>query len=174
MWLWLIRCRSRPRPLRIFRRGSRQCGRFFPCARGAIGTTATLWRLPVGRSADSPSNAGNPLRGRRDHGTAPGIYLPFFSFFFFRLSFGLSCAFFCCSFLPLSLFPLSPISVSPSFGPTLLKGRLPGSAGEPFRRYCTRVRQPHARSIRVIRMLGPNDARLHQELHTKQSSVSAV
>jgi len=44
---------------------------------------------------------------------SPGIYLSFFSFFFFRLSFALSCAFFCCSFLPLSLFPLSPMSVAP-------------------------------------------------------------
>ena len=42
-----------------------------------------------------------------------GIYLSFFSFFFFRLSFELSFAFFCDSFLPLSRFPLSPISVSP-------------------------------------------------------------
>ena len=32
-------------------------------------------------------NARNPLRGRKGHRTALGIYLFFFSFFFFRLSF---------------------------------------------------------------------------------------
>ena len=45
-----------------------------------------------------------------------------FSFFFFRLSFALSCAFFCSSFLPLSFFPLSPISVSPCLNRHLPNG----------------------------------------------------
>ena len=65
------------------------------------------------RSANSSSSASNPLGGHKGHRAALDIYLLFFSFFFFRLSFGLSWAFFCCSFLPLSLLPLSPISVSP-------------------------------------------------------------
>jgi hypothetical protein len=47
------------------------------------------------------------------HRIALGIHLFFFSFFNFRFSFGLCCAFFCFSLLPLSLLPLSPMSVSP-------------------------------------------------------------
>jgi hypothetical protein len=47
------------------------------------------------------------------HRIALEIYLFFFSFFDFRFSFGLRCAFFCFSLLTLSLLPLSPMSVSP-------------------------------------------------------------
>ena len=72
-----------------------------------------------GHFVDKTTNTPSPFYLRAytwlisRHRIALGIYLFFFSFFNFRFSLGLRCAFFCSSLLPLSLLPLSPMSVSP-------------------------------------------------------------